>query len=57
MALHGTAEDKILEVASTQNADLIVMGAYGHSHLRELMLGSVTNQVIRKSSVPVLLTR
>jgi nucleotide-binding universal stress UspA family protein len=57
MALHGAAEEKILEVASDQKHDLIVMGAYGHTRLRELVLGSVTNHVIRKSPIPVLLSR
>jgi nucleotide-binding universal stress UspA family protein len=57
LVVHGSPEEKILEVASDQKIDLIVMGAYGHTRLRELVLGSVTNHVIRKSSVPVLLTR
>jgi nucleotide-binding universal stress UspA family protein len=33
------------------------MGAYGHNRLRELILGSTTSSVIRKSTIPVLLTR
>jgi nucleotide-binding universal stress UspA family protein len=53
----GHADEKILETASDQNMDLIVMGAYGHNRLRELILGSVTSQVIRKSPIPVLLAR
>ncbi len=57
MALHGSPEEKILEVAAAQHYDLIVMGAYGHTRLRELVLGSVTSHVIRKSSVAVLLAR
>lgn len=57
MALHGSPEEKILEIADSKQCDLIVLGAYGHSRLREFVLGSVTSHVIRKSSVPVLLTR
>jgi nucleotide-binding universal stress UspA family protein len=57
MALHGTPEEKILEVAAGENYDLVVMGAYGHTRLRELVLGSVTGHVIRKSPVAVLLAR
>jgi len=57
LALHGVPEEKILEIASSQEHDLVVMGAYGHTRLRELVLGSVTNHVIRKSSIPVLLAR
>lgn len=55
--LHGSPEEKILETACSQKFDLIVMGAYGHTRLRELVLGSVTSHVIRKSPIAVLLTR
>jgi nucleotide-binding universal stress UspA family protein len=55
--LVGHAEQRILEYAERQEADLIVMGAYGHTRIRELILGSTTTHVIRKSDVPVLLTR
>jgi nucleotide-binding universal stress UspA family protein len=33
------------------------MGAYGHNRLRQLFVGSTTSDVIRKSRIPVLLTR
>jgi nucleotide-binding universal stress UspA family protein len=33
------------------------MGARGHSRFKELLLGSTTSHVIRKSRIPVLLTR
>ena len=36
---------------------LIVMGAYGHTRIRELILGSTTSHIIRQTRVPVLLTR
>ncbi len=55
--LVGHAEQQILECAERRQADLIVMGAYGHTRIRELMLGSTTSHVVRKSDVPVLLTR
>ena len=55
--LVGHAEQQILECAERRQADLIVMGAYGHTRIRELVLGSTTSYVVRKSSVPVLLTR
>lgn len=57
LALHGTPEEKILEVVIRDKHDLVVVGAYGHTRLRELILGSVTNFLIRKSPVPVLLVR
>ena len=55
--LVGHPEQQILEFAKRSQADLIVMGAYGHTRIRELVLGSTTSHVVRKSSVPVLLTR
>jgi nucleotide-binding universal stress UspA family protein len=55
--LKGDAEAEILKFAEEQKTDLIVMGAYGHSRIREFILGSTTSHVIRKSKVPVLLTR
>jgi nucleotide-binding universal stress UspA family protein len=38
-------------------AELIVMGAFGHSRLRELMLGGVTRHMLSHSAVPVLMAR
>lgn len=40
--------------AKNLDADLIVMGAYSHSRAREMVLGGVTNHMIKKSTVPVL---
>jgi nucleotide-binding universal stress UspA family protein len=45
----------ILECAATVEADLIVMGAYGHSRFTELVLGGVTRTVLRRMTVPVLM--
>ncbi len=36
--------------------DLLVMGAYGHSRLRELVLGGVTRQLFQQMTVPVLMS-
>jgi nucleotide-binding universal stress UspA family protein len=47
----------ILENAAEQGADLIVMGAYGQRRLREMILGSVTTQVVVQADIPVLLVR
>jgi nucleotide-binding universal stress UspA family protein len=55
--LCGIPEKEILEFAGKTEADLIVMGAYGHTRIRELILGSTTSHVIRKAPVPVLLVR
>lgn len=45
----------IREVANDLGAGLIVMGAYGHSRLRELILGGATREMLRWSTVPLLL--
>lgn len=45
----------ILSRAADLNADLICMGAYGHSRLRELTMGGVTHRIMREMPVPVLL--
>ncbi len=41
--------------ASRAKADLLVMGAYTHSRMREMILGGVTNHVLSSSRIPVLL--
>jgi nucleotide-binding universal stress UspA family protein len=55
--LRGDPEVQILELKESIGADLIVMGAYGHTRIRELILGSTTSHVLHKSDVPVLLVR
>jgi nucleotide-binding universal stress UspA family protein len=37
-------------------ADLLVMGAYGHSRLREFILGGVTRSLLQEMTIPVLLS-
>lgn len=46
----------LLNHASDIGADLLVMGAYGHSRLREFILGGVTRSLLREMTVPVLLS-
>jgi nucleotide-binding universal stress UspA family protein len=53
----GKEDRELLQFIREGSADLLVMGAYGHNRLRELLLGSTTSSVIRKSTIPVLLTR
>ena len=45
----------LLEVIAEQKADLIVMGGYGHSRLREWLLGGVTYNLLRKSPVSLII--
>lgn len=52
----GAAGPAILEHARASRADLIVMGAYGHSRLRERALGGATRTAMLSSPVPVLMS-
>ena len=47
--------DLLLSRAADLAADLLVMGAYGHSRLREFVLGGVSRGVFRHMTLPVLL--
>jgi nucleotide-binding universal stress UspA family protein len=46
----------ILEYAESASADLVVMGAYGHSRLNEFLLGGATKYVLDKSTIPILMS-
>lgn len=52
-----SAGNAILDQARALQADLIVMGAYGHSRLRELVFGGATRQMLLAPPVPVLMSR
>ena len=53
---HSEASDLILSRAKDLGCDLIVMGGYGHSRTRELILGGVTRGVLQHMTVPVLMS-
>jgi len=48
--------DALLSYAADSSADFIVMGGYGHSRLREFVLGGVTRLIFESMTVPVLLS-
>jgi nucleotide-binding universal stress UspA family protein len=48
--------DIILSRAADLTADLIVMGAYGHSRLRELVMGGTSRSIFQEMTVPVLMS-
>jgi nucleotide-binding universal stress UspA family protein len=48
--------DLLLSRAFDLGADLIVMGAYGHSRVREIVLGGATRHVLQHMTVPVLMS-
>ena len=52
--LEGPAADKLLECASCDHADLMVVGTHGRGGFAKVFLGSVAEKVFRHSSVPVL---
>ena len=55
LLIQGFASEKILQEAARLSADLIVMGSHGHGLLRHLVVGSVTDGVLRKAKCPVLI--
>ena len=50
----GDAGAVLLAQAAAHAADLLVMGAYGHTRLRELVFGGATRHVLREATLPVL---
>jgi nucleotide-binding universal stress UspA family protein len=53
----GRPSEVILHEAARCGADVIVMGAHGHSTVGELLLGSTAHRVAQRAPVPVLLVR
>lgn len=53
----GSPSREIVEYASSENCDLIVMGTHGRGGLNRLLLGSIAERVVRSSTIPVLTVR
>jgi nucleotide-binding universal stress UspA family protein len=53
----GSPDAVIAQEVAEHGVDLLVMGAYGHSKIRNLIVGSTTTQVLRSCLIPVLLLR
>lgn len=49
------AAEQLLGLARAYGASAIIMGAYGHSRLRETILGGVTRDLTRRSEIPLIL--
>ena len=47
----------MLKAANEFGADLLCMGAYSHSRLRQLILGGVTRHVLENATLPVIMNR
>jgi nucleotide-binding universal stress UspA family protein len=56
VAPDGDVASTLLSHAADASADLIVMGGYGHSRLREFILGGVTRGILGAMTVPVLMS-
>lgn len=54
---YGSPVEQILSIAKTKKIDLIVIGARGKARLSEIFLGSVSNAILHKSSIPVLIVK
>jgi nucleotide-binding universal stress UspA family protein len=53
----GSVGETILETAENQGIDLIIMGGYGRSKIKDLVLGSSVDQVLRESKQAMLICR
>jgi len=48
--------DALLNIVSDEGFDYVVMGAYGHSRVREQLFGGATHDILQEMTVPVLMT-
>ena len=55
--LSGPVNSAIPEAVKQEGVDLLIMGAYGHSRLRTLVIGSTTSEMIRGNLIPVMVYR
>jgi nucleotide-binding universal stress UspA family protein len=53
--LDGSVEEALLHAIETRGAGYLVMGAYGHSRLKEMVLGGTTRGMLANTPVPLLL--
>lgn len=53
----GDVEDTILDYCGKQAIHLLAMGAYGHSRIRQFLVGSTTTNILAKATIPLLLLR
>ena len=55
--VEGTPYEEIVRFARERAVDLIVIGSHGHTGLAHLLLGGVTDKVVRRAPCPVLTVR
>ncbi len=57
VVLYGTAEEAIADYVKTEEIDLLLMGAYGKSRIRSLLIGGTSTTLIRTCRIPILCFR
>ena len=55
--VEGRADERIVEYATQEHADMIVMATHGRSGVSRWLMGSVADRVVRWSCIPVLIVR
>lgn len=55
--VEGDPESAFLQYIADNQIDMLVMGAYGHSRIRSMLVGSTTTTMLRTSPIPLLLLR
>jgi nucleotide-binding universal stress UspA family protein len=55
--LEGNIRDELLKYQAANNIDLLVMGAFGHSRLRQLFVGSNTLKMLETINIPLIVLR
>ncbi len=55
--LDGTSEDLLINYFNENSCDILAMGAFGHSRVKEFIFGSFTSKVLSKMKKPLLLFR
>jgi nucleotide-binding universal stress UspA family protein len=53
---HMNIAEAILSHIADRGSDFLVMGGYGHSRMREFILGGVTREILKAMTIPVLMS-
>lgn len=55
LLVHGPTVETILQEAEDLEVDMIVVGSHGHGAMYQLRMGSITKEILKKSTYPVLM--
>ncbi len=55
--LQGPVEEMITDTVEDEKIDMLIMGAYGHSRIREMLIGSTTTILLHSCQIPLMLFR